>query len=213
MTSFQKVAIAVLAGLIPNAVSAQLSSRDGLLEAVPTAQARVALIEYASCLVARRPQPVRQLLTMDARSTDYFSKMNKLINDLESCRLPGRLKMSNVLLLGGLAEAAYKHDFAGRRALDPVLLAENVSPNLPLDSNEAALACVVRKKPQAVHDLLGTRIESAQELDAIKPLAEELSSCMVPGTSSRLNKSYFRSVLALALFRSATLTASQAGAR
>ncbi len=163
--------------------------------------ARVKLDSYAACLVNHRPKVARAILALDYRTPDYQSKLRALATGNNNCREFRFMRMAPVLFAGGLAEAAFKVDFGGRATgmLAPGDWTAN--PIEGRDDLEAGALCVVQHKAADVRSLLSTRVSSPAEAGWIMPLASELAGCLRPDTKFRINKPFFRAILALALYR------------
>jgi hypothetical protein len=163
------------------------------------------LHDFTRCVAKERGAQVRRVLRLDYRTDAYRRSLRNLAADIHPCRpFRGILRMSGLLLVGGLAEALLPKELTGatlasRAAFDPS------SPAIAArDDGEYLGLCAVRKMPDQVAALLATAPASAEEKDAAATISRDLGPCLKAGSSAKLNRPGLRALLALAAYRIAT---------
>ncbi|HEX9947452.1 MAG TPA: hypothetical protein VGA98_07925 [Allosphingosinicella sp.] len=163
------------------------------------------LQDFTRCVAGERGAQARRVLKLDYRTDGYRRSLNNLASDVRPCRpFNGSLRMSGVLLAGGLAEALLPKALGGatlrsRTALDPA------RPAIPArDAGEYLGLCAVRSMPDQVSALLATGPASEEEKAAAAAISANLGPCLRAGASAKLNRPGLRALLALAAYRIVT---------
>lgn len=159
--------------------------------------------DYATCVAKREPKRVNAILLMDYRTPEYKKEMEALISLRQGCLGFGKLRMGGLLLPGALAEAKFEADFGARSSGDLFPADWSRNPVQALSDSDAMAYCVVRTAPDAARKVISTNVASGEEAEAIKEVTPVLPGCLAPGGSAKMNKPALRSLLALALYRSA----------
>ena len=170
-----------------------------------TAADRRMLRDFSRCLGQESPGQARRILRLDYRTDEYRRSLRNLATTYRSCKsFSGSLKMSGVLLAGGLAEALLPQALAGQ----PLVARAAPDPALPTlvarDEGEFLGLCSVRTMPDRVAALLATAPASEEEKQAVAAISPNLAPCLKDGAVARLNRPGLRSVLALAAYRIVT---------
>ena len=172
------------------------------------------LHELSRCLVKHRGQKVERLLAMDYRSAAYTPALRSLARDGGRC-FPyfGALRMSSVLLAGGLAEASLPAALNGSPLAQRVAYDPSKPAVKPHDEGEYLGFCAVRTMPDDVAALLATPPGSAEEATAMSVIAPKLAPCVQTGASARINRPGLRALFALAAYRLVTGRGLQSAAQ
>ena len=171
----------------------------------PTPEELRMLHELSRCMVKDHGKKVERLLAMDYRSAAYAPALRSLARDGGRC-FPyfGALRMSSVLLAGGLAEASLPAALNGSPLAQRVAYDPSKPAVKPHDEGEYLGLCAVRTMPDEVAALLATAAGSAEEATAAGVIAPKLAPCVQAGASARINRPGLRALFALAAYRLVT---------
>lgn len=180
-------------------------------------KARVTIIQYAVCLVGRRPAIVKRALAayIDEASTSAFGQLT-----VSECLADSaQLAFPSSLLRGPLYMALYRREFSGR---EPAILAEpidfaakaGIMPDNPKRDEFVALHgiadCVVRADPALARAAVLAPVRTSAETAAYAAVAPRLANCLPGGQQFRFNRLILGGLLAEALYLDTAATATDA---
>jgi hypothetical protein len=160
------------------------------------------LRDFSRCLAKESPAQARRILRLDYRTDAYRRSIRNLAVAIRPCRpFTGSLRLSGVLLAGGLAEALMPAALGGRTLVSAAAFDPTRPPLTARDDGEYLGLCAVRTMPGQVAQLLATAPASEEEKQAVRGLTSGLGTCVREGASATLNRPGLRAVLALAAYR------------
>jgi hypothetical protein len=129
------------------------------------------------------------------------------------CSYVEQIRMTSILMRGGIAEARYRHDYARSAAIPPA--SGEIAPapegasfewvGFNRDSPAPALfgftRCLAAGETGAVHAVLMTDYGSPQERAAFQALSRRFGACLSPGQRLRANSLTLRPWLAEAQYQ------------
>lgn len=186
------------------------------LDRDPEVTARRTMSKYATCVVNKRSEKVREALRLFPKSSAEQRKLLKLA--IQDCLAKGELTFVPALFRSALFEAMYKSDFrndpiAGLAELPPIDYAANAPTKTDENSGlsaadiSSAIAlrqfadCVVRADPVSSRTLIMTDVASADENAAFAELSPKLGPCLPETLELAFGKPVLRGLLAETLYR------------
>ncbi|HEX2762892.1 MAG TPA: hypothetical protein VHM92_03465 [Allosphingosinicella sp.] len=199
------VAALLLAAVTLAAPADARSRRAAASSAVDIATVHV----FADCVTGKYPAAVRKLLALDYRKKEYSNALHRLLDASNSCTpfAWGRLRSSNLLLVGAFAEQMLPKTLAGVPLADRIAYDPSKPPVAARDDGEYLGLCLARTMPAETAALLATRPVSWDEGSAADALTPGMGPCLRSGARARVNMAGLRALLALAAYR----LVSQAG--
>jgi hypothetical protein len=182
---------------------------------------RVAMAQFARCVVDRRPAQLERVLRMPIGS-QYRSQMNSLATD--QCLGNGEMSFQTILFRGALFGELWRRrvlaDRSGQKwgpVLDPIDLTLPLAPNTPDDAKlhfalQLFADCVVKRDRAAASDVVLLPIASKEQNEGYARLAPALGPCIPQGKQITFSKPALEGVLAEVLYRS-PLAATNVGSR
>lgn len=167
-----------------------------------TEEARAAVNAFGLCVARLSTRMATETLGMDFRTRAYQSRLRTMANNnRESCfRRRGRMRTSNLIFAGGIAEGLLRRDPV---PLNVRLARSALRPAIPTFSPSDAIAvCVVRSVPDEVARLFETEVASEAESEAIAEIVPIVEACNQTGRPFSSNHPGLRAILATAAFRS-----------
>ena len=173
-----------------------------------TPEARMALANFAACVVDRSGDKAADILSRDFRTTEYRNGLKNLARANEDCAtragIENRMRMDNLPFAAALAEVMLERDPAPLK----VRLAKAAATEVPTFSPSDQVAmCMARSAPDEAAALFAANVGTADEEKAAANLAPAFRIC---SKSAKMEASTtgLRSILATASFR---LLAAQKG--
>ncbi len=159
------------------------------------------LEDVAQCMARHWPAAVRELLLVDFRAAGAEQALRWFAATHPGCAPAGTLRVSGLLLAGGMAEALLRNQAGGgdlaarvaRRPAEPAIRAR--------DESEYMSLCAVRADPGEAAALFAARPASGEEMAIVRAIAARLAPCLAAGTTAHLNRPALRALLALAAYR------------
>lgn len=203
--------------------------------------ARKVLSDYASCIVRREPAVAKAWVLSGKFLSRGDSALGKLSQrECIDVQKTAMLRAGGIMMRGSLAQALFDRDqavltatdFAAAPALywdEPSAVATTGKDGKPLPqaaieaqtravsskSAEIQLArlgeCVVRANAAGSRAVLTSAAATSAELDALKALTPQLSTCVPTGQTVAFDRVTLRGALALAYYRLATAVSGSAG--
>ena len=164
------------------------------------AGSRLAMRDFAQCVVDQQPDAAANLLAMDYREKAYEQALRKLAQRRDRCiGFYREARFNGVIFAGAMAEqliARERTDVASAIAFDPA------RPALQSRGASETLAmCLALEQPTAVAGLLGTQPASAAEDAAFATVVAAVPACLPAGQPLRANRAGLRAILATASYR------------
>jgi hypothetical protein len=163
-----------------------------------SANARKALARYGVCVADRSREKAAKTVAMNFRSTDYRLSLKLLSEHNHDCFARGRMRFSNMLFAGALAERllavgdtrlnARLARAAGSAAIEPFGPADRIA------------ICTVRSDPDNVAALFAAEAASPAEKSALSALRFVAGRCSA-GAQVEISDAGLRAILATAAFR------------
>ena len=188
----------VLAGLALSAAAPAFAGND----MQPAKRADVdALAEFSSCVVEHARGDAERLVQADYRNERYHDDLRRLAQAHPSCLGPfgALLRMSPVLLAGGIAEALLRED------TNEAELTTSLRPPEPAiearSDGEAVAMCMALRLPSDTSALVFSDPSGADSDARLVSYANALPQCVQQGQELRINKPGLRALAALAAYR------------
>ena len=188
----------------PSAAPARIPDQVGLSDAD---RSRVAMIEYAQCVVDRHRGWVLAALAERISPPGSLGKVGKL--NVQECMGSNieRLRMRTELLRGAFYVAFYRSDFGRSDASTPKVIdfASDVPGKTPDEVQYVAMrqfgGCVVIRKAMTVRTAVLSPPGSPQERAAYGELSPSFGDCAEVGASVKFSKTFLSGLLAEVLYR------------
>ena len=167
---------------------------------------RVAMRQFAQCVLSRNPAGAERALAMPIGGA-YYQAINKLAVD--ECLSGGTMKFKAPAMRGALFAEMYRRKY---RAADPGLVAEPVDFAAATGSDgngmvQAAMDsfadCVVRRDPADARAILLRSTASKEQDKAFAAVYPHLGPCLAQGQQLTLNKVALENAFAEVLYREA----------
>jgi hypothetical protein len=231
--SARLIGLAGLVAAFPGVVSAAAPREAELGTRIPTPKpvtipdrlglsdqdrARVALIAFGECVVARSPKLAKQLVATPADDPAADKLLSRMATP--DCLRDGEMRMSSLLMRGAVFVGLYRSTF-GRS--QPAISPEPTNFNEEVGNVSDAAArqhivlrefgdCVVRAVPDQSRALLLATPTGQAEQAAFGALTPKLGPCLVEGSNVTISKITLTGVIGEALYRLASRS-SAASAR
>jgi hypothetical protein len=173
------------------------------------ARARNSIQSYGACAASRSGTAARDVLMRDFTTRQYQQGLQVLSRNNQDClRRRGRMRSSNLLFAGAMAEHLIEQS---SEPLNARLARAASQPAVPAFSpTDRVAGCVVRSVPDEVARLFATEVASEAELSAAQALGPVMGQCNTERRPLSVSPAGLRAMLAAAAFR--TLNASAGGA-
>jgi hypothetical protein len=182
---------------------------------------RIAMAQFARCVVDRRPALLERILRMPIGS-QYQRKMGSLATD--ECLDNGQMSFQAILFRGALFAELWRRrvlaDRSGEKwgpVMDPIDFKLSLQPNAS-DAAKLQFAlqlfadCIVMRDRAAASDVVLLPIASKEQNEAYARLAPNLGACLPNGKQVKFSKPALEGILAEVLYRS-PLAAASLGSR
>jgi hypothetical protein len=175
---------------------------------------REGMVKFAKCIARRHPKEASDFVSDDSEAA--WNALDKKIEDdcaLEAVDNPGdevRVSSNSRDLLFALAEVLVQKNLS---TYDPA----QIPAAAPLRGPSSIGECAVRANPQGASNLLKTRLNSKEELQAVQTLMPAFSGCIPAGTKVHPDLTTLRGNIAVYYYRlanapkSPTATKSERG--
>ena len=172
---------------------------------------RVAMAQFARCVVDRRSTKLQSVLTMPI-GPQYEKVLKAMATD--HCLANGQMSFHFTLFRGSIFAELWRRRVAADRngqkwgpVLDPVDL------TTPIDANAVASAkvqfalqlfaeCIVKRDRRAASDVVLLPIASKAQSEAYSRLSPSLAPCLPKGQQAKFSKPMLEGILAEILYRS-----------
>jgi hypothetical protein len=167
-----------------------------------SAGARYAARNFANCVADASPDRTGELLSMDFTATRFRMGLKTLTEVNRYCfGRSGRLRASNLLFAGALAERMLARDTS--RPLNVRLARAAMGPaTASFSPTDTIAVCTVRSAPDEVAAFLATSLGSRAESAAANTAAMVVARCSQGGKQLSTTVEGLRAMLATAAFRS-----------
>jgi len=200
---------------IPTPKPVTIPDRTGLSDAD---RARIALVAFGECAVARSPKLARQLVTTHA--DDPAAEKLLVSMATPDCLREGEMRMSSMLMRGAVFVGLYRSAYGrAQPALpaDPTNFQDEVGNVAEVAARQHIILrefgdCVVRAAPEQSRALLLAAPTGKAEQSAFGAIIPKLGPCLVEGNNVTFSKITLTGVIGEALFRLASRS-SAASAR
>ena len=173
-----------------------------------SANARLQLERFASCVADRSPEKAARTISMDFRSTTYRSALRNLSDANRDCYgYRSTMRAGGFSFAGALAERLLERDAS---ALNARIIRAGSSQTAARSPSDAIALCVVRSAPDDVARLFATEVASGAERDAVKALQVASDACARNQARLETTPEGLRSMLATAAFRTVTTSVAEA---
>ena len=173
-----------------------------------SANARVQMERFATCVADRSPEKAARTISMDFRSTTYRSALKNLADANRDCYgYRSTMRSGGLSIAGALAERLLERDASALNAR--IIRAGSVQTAARTPSDAIAL-CVVRSAPDDVARLFATEVASDAERDAVKALHVATGACARNQARLETTPEGRRAMLATAAFRTVTTAVAEA---
>lgn len=208
--------LAFVAVLAPNVAVAQetgtlITRKAAQIDGASVSDARRAMEDFASCLVAREKGRVSKLIDLPVDTKESDKAFDAIFGQTDGCLSDGQLRMNELGLRGAIFQALYKRDYAaneilafppevqtGYRNLYPAELSDKARMYVSLNHFSE---CVTRADPNAVRQLITSQVGSSTETATFAAITPKLSACIVKDNEIRFSKSNLKGFLAEGLYR------------
>ena len=196
------IASIALAAVAATSAHAQTRSRENETD---VSKQRAAVEAWTACIADERGEEVREMLSLDFRSSDYRTLMGKLSKARVSSecfnampRAYRKIELGGLPFAGGLAERIIEQD--DEPLLQRLSMAA-LAGEVPTYSRTDAIAqCMARGAPHLVAILFDTEINSGEEIQALAEL-QPVSAACTRGAALEASPLGMRSMLATASYR------------
>ena len=169
---------------------------------------------FTDCLAGREWVTVRPLFDTPTGSEEEARLLRRITGGSRGteCSYADRMRMTRMLLRGGIAESRYRQVYGG----DEVPPADEGAAEVPAGASFAWVGfgresparllrlfagCLAERETGAVHAVLMTRIGRREEREAYRALSRRFGTCLVPGQRLRANSLTLRPWLGEALYQ------------
>lgn len=172
-----------------------------------SANARVQMERFASCVADRSPEKAARTISMDFRSTTYRSALRNLSDANRDCYgYRATMRAGGLSFAGAVAERLLERDTS---ALNARIIRAGSAQTAARSPSDAIALCVVRSAPDDVARLFATEVASAAERDAFKALQVASDACARNQARLETTPEGLRSMLATAAFRTVTTAVAE----
>ena len=172
-----------------------------------SANARIQMERFASCVADRSPEKAARTISMDFRSTTYRSALRNLSDANRDCYgYRATMRAGGLSFAGALAERLLERDAS---ALNARIIRAGSAQTAARSPSDAIALCVVRSAPDDVARLFATEVASTAERDAVKALQVASDACARNQARLETTPEGLRSMLATAAFRTVTTTVAE----
>jgi hypothetical protein len=193
--------------LIAGVVGAPAMAQAGKPFEESSANARVQMERFASCVADRSPEKVARTISMDFRSTTYRSALRNLADANRDCYgYRSTMRAGGLSFAGALAERLIERDATPLNARIVRATHVSVPPRTPSD---AIAICVVRSAPDEVSRLFVADVASEAEKSAIKELQFVTGLCSENKPELQATIEGMRAMLATAALRVASAAVAE----
>ena len=173
-----------------------------------SANARVQMERFATCVADRSPEKAARTISMDFRSTTYRSALKNLADANRDCYgYRSTMRSGGLSFAGALAERLLERDAS---ALNARIIRAGSGQTAARSPSDAIALCVVRSAPDDVARLFATEVASGAERDAVKALRVALDACARNQARLETTPEGFRAMLATAAFRTVMTSVAEA---
>jgi hypothetical protein len=188
-------------------VSAPAMAETGKPLEESSANARVRMERFASCVADRSPEKAARTIAMDFRSTTYRSALKNLADANRDCYgYLSTMRSGGLSFAGALAERLIERDTTPLNAR--IVRATHV-PLPPRTPSDAIAICVVRSAPDEVSRLFVTDVASEAEKAAITELQFVTGLCSENQPELQATVEGMRAMLATAALRVASAAVAE----
>ena len=162
-----------------------------------------AIHNFAACIVDTTPRGAEDVLALDYRSPAYAKQMNRLTQGHADsrCVSASRMRFSDVLLAGGMAERLLEEKVNPDRFASLVAYDATKAPIEARSPTELTAICVIRAEPAKTFAIFKTDPTTADESRAMQAIGATLLNCVKAGQKMSFNKPGLRAMFALAAYR------------
>lgn len=172
-----------------------------------SANARVQMERFASCVADRSPEKAAHTISMDFRSPTYRSALKNLADANRDCYgYRSTMRAGGLSFAGALAERLIERDAA---PLNARIVRATHAPLAPRTPSDAIAICVVRSAPDEVSRLFGTDVASEAEQSAINDLKFVTGLCSESQPELQATVEGMRAMLATAALRVASAAVAE----
>ncbi len=173
-----------------------------------SANARVQMARFATCVADRSPEKAARTISMDFRSTTYRSALKNLSDANRDCYgYRATMRVGGLSFAGALAERLLERDAS---PLNARIIRAGSAQTAARSPSDAIALCVVRSAPDDVARLFATEVASAAERDAVKALQVATDACARNQARLETTPEGLRAMLATAAFRTVTTSVAEA---
>lgn len=195
--------VVAIAGIVSAPAAAQ--DRKPLEES--SANARVQMERFATCVADRSPEKAARTISMDFRSTTYRSALKNLADANRDCYgYRSTMRSGGLSFAGALAERLLERDAS---ALNARIIRAGSAKTAARSPSDAIALCVVRSAPDDVAGLFATEVASDAERDAVKALQLASDACARNQARLETTPEGLRSMLATAAFRTVSTAVAE----
>lgn len=200
---------------IPTPTPVTISDRTGLSDAD---RARIALVAFGECTVARSPKLAQELVTTPADEAAVDKVLARMATP--DCLREGEMRMSGMLMRGAVFVGLYRSAYGRARPAisnEPTDFSKEVSNVAKPSARQHMILrefgdCIVRAAPEQSRALLLAVPASKAEQAAFGEIVPKLGPCLVAGNNVTFSKITLTGVVGEALYRLASRS-SAASAR
>jgi hypothetical protein len=173
-----------------------------------SANARVQMARFATCVADRSPEKAARTISMDFRSTTYRSALKNLSDANRDCYgYRATMRAGGLSFAGALAERLLEREAS---PLNARIIRADSAQTAARSPSDAIALCVVRSAPDDVARLFATEVASAAERDAVKALQVATDACARNQARLETTPEGLRAMLATAAFRTVTTSVAEA---
>lgn len=196
-------AFAQSAGSIPDTVTPQRGDVElpSASESLSAKEVREGMVKFARCIAGRHQREAEQFVLTE--SDDSWRALEKRIDNdcvLDAVQNPSgevNLSTNSNDLLFALAEALVQKKM---RSIDPSQFAASVAPQSPTLQGDIG-DCAIHGDPIGAYSMLKTRINSKEEVAALKAFAPSFARCTPVGVTLSPDMTRFRGTVAVYYYR------------
>lgn len=175
-----------------------------------TPLAAQAMYNFAGCVVENSRSGVVKLLAKDYRTEEYREDIRKMAKGHDRCTPGNKLGFSGLIFAGNLAEHLLTNRFADAALSADLARDRSETPIEARSTTEAISMCIVMRAPKESVALFRTEVMSDAEKAVLTAIAPQLPNCVKQGTQFKTNRSGLRALLALAAYRIAVTSKTDA---
>ena len=171
---------------------------------------------FTDCIAGREWVTARALFDTPLGSRAEQRALDRILGgeNRTECSYALQMRMTSMLMRGGIAESRYRHVYASGPVPPPIVETALVPTDAMFEwvgfgreSDPQALyefaTCLAEREAGAVHRVLTTRIGKREEREAYQALSRRFGTCLLPGQRLRANSLTLRPWLAETMYQRA----------